>query len=432
MTPDDLTRATIDSTNGIPLPTDLPDDNDAPPLIGGDWKDLLVKQGASYKPCILNTDIALRYSPEWDGVFAFDEFKFRVVTRNEPPIIKSADVWQDTDDTRTSVWMQTNGIFVGQTTVGPLIQAIAREQSFHPVRDYLKSLKWDGEPRVESWLSTYFGSEQSHYTASIGRMWLVSAVARIFRPGCQVDHVLVLEGEQGISKSSALSILFGKEYFCDSLPDITNKDASMQIMGAWCIEIAEMDAIGKAEVTAVKSFITRRVEKFRPPYGHHTIEVPRQCVFAGTTNAHEYLRDETGNRRFWPVACTRIDTDAIARDRDQLWAEAVSMFDDGVQWWPSTVSTRSVIAQQQEDRVADDLWTEKIRLFLDTDLTIKADGRVTIPYILSTCFNINAIHHGQGEKNRVGRVLKTLGWRYKAWRNTTGVKESGYVSPDTQ
>ncbi len=428
MTPDDLTRAAQDSTNTQPLPTDLPDDSDAPPLIGGDWKDLLVKQGASYKPCILNADIALRYSPEWDGVFAFDEFKHRVVTKKTPPIMQSSTTsWQDEDDTRASLWMQTNGIFVTQAPVGSVIQSIAREHSFHPIKDYLQSLHWDGEPRVDSWLSVYLGAEQSSYLASIGRMWLISAIARIFQPGCQVDHMLVLEGNQGISKSSALAVLAGTEYFCDQLPDITTKDASLQTMGSWIIEWAELDAMSKAEITAVKSFITRRVEKFRPPYGHHTVEVPRQCVFAGTTNAHEYLRDETGNRRFWPVKCTKIDIPALKADRDQLWAEAVAMFEDGNQWWPSS-ATSSEIEQQQDDRISEDLWTEKIKSFLESDASVLQDRRVTIPHILSNCFNLAVLHHTQTEKNRVGRVLKTLRWQYSTWRSS-GVKNSGYIAP---
>lgn len=428
MTPDDFTRATQDSTNDIPLPADLPDDNDAPPLIGGDWKDLLVKQGASYKPCILNTDIALRYSPEWDGVFAFDEFKHRVVIKKTPPIIQSAESsWQDEDDTRASLWMQANGIFVTQAPVGSVIQSIAREKSFHPIRDYLNAIQWDGEPRVDRWLSTYLGAEQSAYLASIGRMWLISAVARIFQPGCQVDHMLVLEGNQGISKSSALAVLAGADYFCDSLPDITTKDASMQTIGSWIIEWAELDAMGKAEVTAIKSFITRRVEKFRPPYGHHTIEVPRQCVFAGTTNAHEYLRDETGNRRFWPVKCTSIDIEALKRDRDQLWAESVALFQDGAHWWPSAVTT-AAIEQEQEDRIAEDLWTEKIKAFLQSDAAVLQDRRVTIPHILSNCFNLAVINHSQIEKNRVGRVLKSLRWKYGTWRQGSD-KQSGYFAP---
>lgn len=428
MTPDELTRAAQDSTNDQPLPTDLPDDSDIPQPIGGDWKDLLVKQGPAYRPCILNIDIALRYSPEWDGVFAFDEFKHTVVTKSTPPTVQSSDKgWQDEDDTRASLWMQTNGIYVTQAPVGSVIQSIAREHSFHPIRDYLKSLHWDGEPRVDSWLSVYLGATQSAYLASIGRMWLISAVARILSPGCQVDHMLVLEGDQGIKKSSALEVLAGKSYFCDQLPDITTKDASMQTMGSWIIEWAELDAMSKTEVTSVKSFITRRVEKFRPPYGHHTIEVPRQCVFAGTTNAHEYLRDETGNRRFWPVKCTSIDIEALKHDRDQLWAETVALFDDNTPWWPSAVSA-AVITQEQDDRVSEDLWREKIQTFLDSDASVLQDRRVTIPHILNNCFNLSTLHHTQVEKNRIGRVLKSLRWEYHTWR-ANGVKQSGYVAP---
>jgi len=196
-------------------------------------------------------------------------------------------------------------------------------------------------------------------------MFLVSMVARVFRPGCQADHAPILVGPQGELKSSACLVLAGEEHFGDHMPDIHSKDASQYLRGKWLIELPELAALNKGDIESWKAFVTRREEKYRPPYARRDVVEPRQCVFAGTTNQQEFLRDATGNRRFWPIQTGRIDIKALESDRDMILAEAVSLFKNDEQWWPDKDFERNHIVPEQEARVAVDLWLEPIADWLE-------------------------------------------------------------------
>jgi hypothetical protein len=198
--------------------------------------------------------------------------------------------------------------------------------AFHPIKDYINGLRWDGVSRLDGWLSHYMGAERSPLNDAIGSIVLIAAIRRIREPGCKFDEILVLQGEQGTGKSSAISILaVNPEWFSDTSPlGLDTRQTLEHILGFWLIEISELTGFGKRNVEELKATLSRQTDRGRLPWAHSPIEVKRQCIFIGTTNSDAFLEDTTGNRRFWIVKVGEIDLDALSRDRDQLWAEAAA------------------------------------------------------------------------------------------------------------
>ena len=291
------------------------------------------------------------------------------------------------------------------------VDVCAHEHRFHPVKDYLNDLQWDGTKRLAKLFEKYFGADATPYAQAIGPMFLISMVARILAPGCKADHLPVIEGPQGVLKSTACGILGGR-WFSDSLPDVSaGKDAQQHLRGKWLIEVSEMHAMSRAEAAQLKAFITRQVERYRPSHGRKEVIEPRQCVFIGTTNKDAYLRDETGGRRFWPIKAGKIDVEALACDRDQLFAEAVARYRDGVRWWPDKNFERKHIMPQQAERYEADAWEETIAAYLDKH------AKVTIGEVARTAVGIETPRIGTADQRRIAAVLEQLGWkrRLKDW-----------------
>jgi predicted P-loop ATPase len=388
------------------------------------------KQGEP-RPNLFNAMLGLRGAAQLAGLFARDEM-LRATVLMQPIPGANLDVsarprlTTDADVGALQEYLQRNGIErIGRDVTHQAVDLRAAERAFHPVRQYLDALRWDGTPRVETWLIAYFGAEDTLYHRAIGMMFLTMMVARVCQPGCKADYMVVLEGPQGTMKSTACAVLAGG-WYSDALPDIrtAGKDVSHHLNGKWLIEVAEMSALDKAEAAALKAFLTRTEERYRPAYGHKEVIEPRQCVFIGTTNKEAYLRDETGGRRFWPVKVGNIDIQALMRDRDQLFAEAVTLYRDGEQWWPDAAFERAHIAPQQDARHEVDAWEESIASYLDDvkPTTNFPPGRkVTVSMIARDALTLDAKALGTGEQRRIGAALGRLGWK-RGHRGAKGVR----------
>lgn len=246
---------------------------------------------------------------------------------------KKGDHFIDHHVVEIRYWLATHYRFdPPSNVVFDAVNKIAHDNSFHPFRDWLGGLPpWDGVPRIDAWLKNHFGAVGSDaYLGEVFRKWLTASVKRIYEPGTKFDWILLLQGPQGCGKSSFGSILFGEKYFADWLPALSDKDAALALQGILCAEFSELVQLRRNELETVKGFITRQVDKVRPPYGREKVEIPRQCVFIGTTNQNEFLKDDTGNRRFNPVEVSELDFGKLIEDRDQLWAEALYYYRNGM------------------------------------------------------------------------------------------------------
>ena len=305
-----------------------------PVPVGGDWSaQLRVNKDGGLASTIENVVLILRHDPELSGLLAYDEMSHNIVVTGRLPWGSNPGQWTDAEDSALRFWLEHKYGVSGKDKIYDAVTVVAQEHKFHPVRDYLSSCQWDGVPRVDTLLVDYLGAEDSAYTRAVTRKALAAAVARIFRPGCKYDYMLTLRGRQGLGKSALIRKL-GGEWFSDSITTMQGKDSFDQLQGAWLIEVGELAGMKKAEAEMVKLFISKQSDRFRPAYGRRTQDFPRQCIFVGTTNETAFLRDTTGNRRFWVVDTPnrpRLDIwdDLTPETVRQVWGEAVAIYRAG-------------------------------------------------------------------------------------------------------
>lgn len=384
-------------------------------------------------PVLDNVVSILRNDPRWDGVIAFDEMGGRVMKLKPPPFERGeAGEWMDIDDARLEHWLAViHGLRrVSADAISKGVLLAADDHRYHEVRDYLNGLQWDGRPRVDTWLSSYLGAKHSPYMEAVGTKWLVGAVARALRPGVKMDNVLILEGEQGLGKSSALQILFGK-WFTDAAFELGSTDGYQIMRGMWGIELAELDGFNRAEASRSKAFFTRGEDRYRNPYGRKPVTIQRTCVFSGSVNHATYLKDDTGNRRYWPVKVGRMNLDDLRDDRDQIWAEAKALYEKGTEWWVRA-SERELYEGEQDQRYIGDTWESLIRRWLEDKHEtgpgeFKVFNYARTDQIMCGALRLDIAKHTPPEQARVGRIMARVGWARE--REPGGARDWYYVRP---
>lgn len=311
------------------------DDAELPEDYNDEWKAELEYTKSGKLLCnIANIILILENDPALAGHIVHDLFTGMDSAKDGLPWNKNANQWTDTDDANLRVWLEKHYDITGKEKIADALTAVLTRHSYHPIRDYLNGLTWDGVPRLDRIIIDYMGAEDSELNRAMSRKHFVAAVARVFNPGCKYDYCLIMSGAEGIGKSTLLRVMGGK-WFNDSITTLEGKEGMEQLRRAWVVELGELSSIKRSDVEQVKAHLSKQVDIYRAAYARRVLEHPRQCVFCGTTNEALFLKGDTGNRRFWviPVVAElrkyRDWNEAIRRDRDQLWAEAVHYYKQG-------------------------------------------------------------------------------------------------------
>lgn len=327
-------------------------------------------------PTIANAELILKNDPRLKGAVAVNRFTARMVVRRKLPwrernLIGGEDMWTDADEANLLLYLEKYWHLSAENKIRLALAVVAEENSFHPVVEYLDGLKWDGVERLDTMIVRWMGAEDTEYVRAVTRKWLVAGVARMYEPGRKADQMLMLVGPQGSGKSRLAYALAKGRWFTDSLGSTDGKEAFEGLRGKWIVEFAELAATRKSEVESVKNFITKQEDTYRPAYGRNVVTYPRQCIFYGTTNDQEFLRDRTGNRRFWPIEIAGINNgvlEGLDAEVDQLWAEAKWRYELGETLWLDDKRLQEAAREQQERFTEQDEMVGIIEEYLDTKL----------------------------------------------------------------
>jgi predicted P-loop ATPase len=389
------------------------------------WLDLGLSQTKSGQP-VQNADNVLRLLERLEGLkdhLWFDDFTKKFYTMNgvgERP-------WEDKDELNLMIRCQREfGLAtIGDKSIHGACMVYGLNNTRNKLKDWLESLKWDGTDRIGSFFIDYMGAENTAYARAVSANFWVGLTARIYKPGLQVDNMVILEGTQGNFKTSSLRII-GGEWYGVPTEQVTSKDFLVGLQGKLIVEIAENDAFGKAEASAIKRIITTTVDSYRMPYGRHQQNFPRSCVFVGTTNEQTYLKDNTGARRFWPIVTTKINLERITVDRAQFFAEAYERFKGGATWWEMPEKETK---EQQEKRRVQDAWEDLILRYLETEGHQYAG--VTIAEIAKGALEIEVGRLDYMVQQRITRILTHLGIVHKVnWDTNSKNPKRCWIRPD--
>jgi len=400
-----------------------PDVNPAHHTRGSVWIDgeqpefLINAEGVKRKGSLHNILLHLRLEVQLAQLFALDELSRHViVTKPTPwPGPPTPRLYSDADITALCGHLETHDLSPKFDMVKRAIGLVARENMINPIRDGLQAFQWDGTARLDHWTVDFLGCDDTSFVRQAGARWLIAACARIMRPGCKVDTMLVLEGPQGARKSSALAAIasaLGEHCFTDRLSKLDGKDAVIELQGNVIVEIAELDAFKGSQVSTIKAFLSRQTDKIRLPWDATVTELPRACVFAGTVNpgGAGWLHDATGARRFWPLAVGAIDIEGLRQAAPQLWAEAYQRFADGEEWWITDAVVLAEAAKATEERYDEDPWAIYINEF------VQGKNTVHIKDILNQAIGVPKDRQDKIARNRVGSHLHRIGFKHQTVR----------------
>lgn len=355
-------------------------------------------------PSLDNAEKVLTGIPEIKNAIWYDEFHNRYFTDFDLETWKTvpAHEWTDADILNMTMFMQRaiNLKKMSDETVAKAAMYYANKNVRNEPKDWMESLIWDGKERIDRFFIDCLGADDSEYTRSASKNMWIGLIARIYKPGCQVDNMVILEGNQGAFKTTTLRTIGGKWYTAIN-ESVQSKDFFLVLHGRMIIEIPEMHTFSRADVNKIKQIITCTTDRFRMPYARTAQDHPRQSIFIGTTNDSHYLSDPTGGRRFWPVKCNRIDVELMQEQRDQLFAEAVAKYKKGDLWW---LMPAEETAKAQEERRNHDAWEDQISYFLiEKDVTTTID---IMAYMKIDIANVDIL-----KQRRLGSVMRVLGWK---------------------
>lgn len=412
---------------------------------------LETNENGGYKKTMDNIIRILNYDPALKGKIAIDEFSVRGLVLGAMPwnSEEGKRLWSDTDDAGIQWYLEQRYNITGKDKVMSALLLVSEQNRINEVKDYLLSLSWDGVPRINTILHDYLGANQDEYTAAVARKSLTAAVARAMEPGCKYDYVPVLVGPQGIGKSTFLATL-GKEWYSDSLQSFEGKEAAEMIQGIWINEVGEMAGYNKSESAVVKQFLSKRDDIYRQAYGRRTAKFPRKCVFFGTSNAYDFLKDLTGNRRFWPVDVGQVDPnksvwDNLPDEVDQIWAEAMEHYKNKEALFFDTPELQALADAEQDGHREANVKEGLIKSFLEKDVPANYDkmdlaarrmfwnGTAVVTELMPRdktcaleiwceCFNGDPRYLKRSDSMEINQIMENL----KGWRRNKSNRKYGY------
>ena len=365
----------------------------------GEWeRDLTMHRGRP-AATFANACTLLRSAPWCAGRLVFDELV-------QGPAWEGKPITEGTIGRIRERCEREMGVAFGGELLRSAMATVAEERRVHPVRAHPARVKWGGGARPDAVAAAVLGAAEP-LAAVMVRRFFVGAVARVMRPGCKLDTMLVLVGPQGARKSTFYQVIFG-QWFTDTHVDLSSKDAFLQLAGSWGIEWGEIERVtGRRGADEIKSFLSSRLDRFRPPYGRSIVEVPRACVLVGSTNQDVFLDDDTGSRRFWCVRCVgSLDIDTLTGWRDQLWAEARVAFEAGEPWWLG-VEDEGARVEDAQRHTSEDAWTPAVLRWLAKE---SSHADYTAAEVLKGALDVPARDHDRAGVARVGRILRAAGW----------------------